>query len=496
MAAAGGDAPAGYVLGLDLGTTSVKAVLLEAGPHPEPPMPAASASQATGADVVPSGGAGPEGREQDVCRILGALNKCLGALPAWQLRRVRCIGVAGQMHGVMFWNCSHACTWAERGPHSVFEPQHVSHLVTWQDGRCTSGFLASLPRPESHLSVATGFGCATIYWLSRHSPEFLVPFSAAGTIQDYVVAMLCGLQRPLMSEHNAASWGYFNTERRSWNARVLEESGFPTHLLPDVAEAGAIAGTTTHEWFGVPQGTKVGVALGDLQCSVFSCMSRSTDAVLNVSTSVQLAASMPPGFKPAELPEPSAPVAYFPYFGRTYLGVAASLNGGNVLATFVTMLAQWMADLGADVAESLIYSQMIQAALVQKDTQLTISPTLLGERHLPDALASVGGISPSALSLGHVSRALCRGVVRNVHAMLPSQRLKEWGVQRLVGSGSALARNEVLRQEVERAFPLPVSYGQDVDAAAGAALVMLRESAGGSQLARPAAPLLPVVRDD
>ncbi|XP_027704579.1 sedoheptulokinase isoform X2 [Vombatus ursinus] len=409
------------------------------------------------------------------------------------------------MHGVMFWKSHQACSWSKSGPHGIFEPQQVSRLITWQDGRCTNSFLASLPRPESHLSVATGFGSATIYWLLRHSPEFLKPYSAAGTIQDYVVAMLCGLQRPVMSDHNAASWGYFNTDSRSWNFHILEESGFPTHLLPDVAEAGAIAGQSTHQWFGIPQGTKVGVALGDLQCSVYSCMSRSTDAVLNISTSVQLAASMPPGFKPAKCSDPSAPVAYFPYFNRTYLGVAASLNGGNVLATFVTMLAQWMADLGpaglsraqveADAftelekrqpgctgglecqAERLEQpSEMIQTALAQTDTQLTINPTLLGERHLPEELASVSSISPSNLSLGHVTRALCRGIAQNIHAMLPSQQLKEWGIERVIGSGSALSRNEVLRQEVEKAFPLPFCYGQDVDAAAGAALVLLQES--------------------
>ena len=55
---------------------------------------------------------------------------------------------------------------------------------------------------------------------------------------------------------------------------------------------------------------------------------------------------MPPGFQPAQAPDPAAPGAYFPYFDRTYLAVAASLNGGNVLATFVHMLVQWMADLG------------------------------------------------------------------------------------------------------------------------------------------------------
>ena len=55
---------------------------------------------------------------------------------------------------------------------------------------------------------------------------------------------------------------------------------------------------------------------------------------------------MPSGFQPAQTPDPTAPVAYFPYFDKTYLAVAASLNGGNVLATFVHMLVQWMADLG------------------------------------------------------------------------------------------------------------------------------------------------------
>lgn len=49
-----------------------------------------------------------------------------------------------------------------------------------------------------------------------------------------------------------------------------------------------------------------------------------------------------------QTPDPTAPVTYFPYFDRTYLAVAASLNGGNVLATFVHMLVQWMAHLGKE----------------------------------------------------------------------------------------------------------------------------------------------------
>lgn len=103
---------------------------------------------------------------------------------------------------------------------------------------------------------------------------------------------------------------------------------------------------------------------------------------------------------------------------------------------------------------------------------MMVSPTILGERHDPLRLGEVTNISASNLSLGHVFRALCRGVVSNVTSMMPLEHLQRAGLRRIVGSGSALARNEVLRQEVERAFPLQVVYGQNADSAVGVAMVL------------------------
>lgn len=68
--------------------------------------------------------------------------------------------------------------------------------------------------------------------------------------------------------------------------------------------------------------------------------------VLNISTSAQLTYAMPADFKPPDSPQPASSVSYFPYFEDAYLAVAASLNGGNVLATFVEMLEAWMKELG------------------------------------------------------------------------------------------------------------------------------------------------------
>ncbi|KAM6907558.1 sedoheptulokinase [Xenentodon cancila] len=452
-----------FILGLDVGTTSVKAVLLSADSR----NVAASHALPTVADI--SDGSGTEKKEQDTGRIIDALNRCMGQLPRDKLQRVSSVGVSGQMHGVLFWKAKTGCDWSSG---DFFTARDTSRLVTWQDGRCSSDFLSSLPKPDSHLSVATGFGCATIFWYMKHRPGFLEEFAVAGTIQDFVVSMLCGLDGCVTTPQNAASWGFFNTSTSQWNENILKAAGFPLHLLPQCVPSAGLAGETRSIWHGIPAGTPVGAALGDFQCSVYSCMSATTDAVLNISTSAQLTFTMPAGFKPPDCPEHTSSISYFPYFQSSYLAVAASLNGGNVLATFVDMLMSWMRELGTEVSDSCLYEKLIHCALNQETSNLRVSPTILGERHNPLCLGQVTDISASNLSLGHVIRALCRGILTNITSMMPADTLQRAGVTRVVGTGSALTRNEVLRQEAEKAFPLQVVYGQNADSAAGVAMVL------------------------
>ncbi|XP_067296189.1 sedoheptulokinase isoform X1 [Pseudorasbora parva] len=456
---------ADFVLGMDLGTTSVKVVLLEA----QSKTVTDSRSFPTHSDI--SCTTDTHAKEQDPALIIAALNQCMDALPKDKLKKVKFIGVCGQMHGIVFWKSrsGSACLSKEESIRLI--PKDFSQLITWQDGRCSTDFLSSLPKPDSHLSLATGFGCATIFWYMKHRPEFLSGFSDAGTIQDYVVSMLGGLDKCVMTGQNAASWGYFNTTSNQWNTQILKDAGFPVHLLPVVVESGAVAGYTSSEWYGIPANTPVGAALGDFQCSVYSCMIDKGVAVLNMSTSAQLTFAMPEEFSPPSSPDALTPIAYFPYVHGSYLAVAASLNGGNVMATFVRMLDSWMKEFGLEVNESRIYSQLIQSALAQPNTDLTVTSTLLGERHDPTKSASVSQIFPSNLSLGHVTRAVCRGIIENMAAMMPPQCLQAAGVRCIIGSGSALSCNPILQQEVERVFPFPVVYGKDVDSAVGVAMV-------------------------
>lgn len=401
-----------YILGIDLGTTSVKACLID----PQTLKVLAKQSKDTQAG---------EGAKQDVSKIISAIHNCIGRIPRDLLKNVVRIGVCGQMHGVFLWNKETAWTQAENSTSERYElgKGPFTPLYTWQDTRCTPEFLAGLPKPDSHLRVATGYGCATLFWKLANKPEILSQYSCAGTVQDFLVAMLCDLDRPVMSIQNAAGWGYFNTESKTWNLEILKAADFPVHLLPDVVDPRAVAGKLSKVWYGIPRGTEVLTALGDMQCSVLSILNNeaSHTAVLNMSTSAQLSFPMPAGdFCPPTDGSISA-IEYFPYFDNRYLAVAASLNGGNVMASFVRMLQSWMHDLGFGVPQGLIWDKMLSLvkhaeATASERELMVVVPTLFGERHLArPAAAEVTNITPQNINLGNVALALFDGLITNLH---------------------------------------------------------------------------------
>lgn len=345
----------------------------------------------------------------------------------------------------------------------------MSALYTWQDTRCKPEFLDSLPEPDSHLKCYSGYGCATLLWMLKHQPEKLKKFEYAATVQDFVVTMLCDLGTPVMCDQNAASWGYFNTEKNEWNHEILRSVDFPLNLLPKIAKSGEIAGKLNSSWNGIPAGTPVGVALGDLQCSIIATLEDEQDAVLNISTSAQLA------FVVNNIKDLGcATVEHLPYFNNTYLVVAASLNGGNVLATFVKMLQQWMLEFGFPIPQSKVWDKLIVlGSNAPASSTMKITPQLLGERLAPTAKASVENIDLSNIELGQVFRSLCESLIENLHSMMPKEILRNANIRRIVGNGSGLSRNVVLQRAIEQNYSLPLEFTSGGDAAKGAAIALM-----------------------
>lgn len=85
------------VLGIDIGTTTVKVCLVPAGTR----TVLQSASRETKASMVSD--LGPLGSEQDVHKVCTALQFCVSRLPKEMLVRVTHVAVSGQMHGCVLW---------------------------------------------------------------------------------------------------------------------------------------------------------------------------------------------------------------------------------------------------------------------------------------------------------------------------------------------------------------------------------------------------------
>ena len=218
-----------YMLGIDLGTSTVKAILLERMTG----RICVESFKRLGRKTLVVEGV-PGSCERTVDEILEALESCMRELEQSDLLcNVHAIGICGQMHGCVLWNDDFRFNW-NAPPSSNKEPVSTSlcsDLITWQDGRCSSDFLSSLPKTQQPQPISTGYGCATLSWLKKYSPEFVQRFTRAGTIMDLVVWSLCTPKtgnppdcefeserghEVIMSSQNATSWGYYDSQKMQW----------------------------------------------------------------------------------------------------------------------------------------------------------------------------------------------------------------------------------------------------------------------------------------
>ena len=183
------------VLGIDIGTSSVKAVLIKENTvieeHSEPTN-AQIASEVEGGD------------EQNVQKIFDTLERVLQKFPTELLKSVSRLGICGQMHGVVLWKDN--VKLSEKGQINV--ASDVSSLITWQDNRKFLSYTAE--------SLCSGYGCTSIYWLYKYQPHILAYYTRAGTIMDLLVYILCNNDDVIMTSHNAYSWGCFDIESNQW----------------------------------------------------------------------------------------------------------------------------------------------------------------------------------------------------------------------------------------------------------------------------------------
>lgn len=428
------------LLGLDIGTSKIAAVIIDENRR-------VLASRSAG--ILP---ARDQTRRRDACApaIEETAWRCVAELPAELRAQIRAVGLTGQMHGVLLTDAG---------------GQAISPLITWQDGRCDEAFLLAL-QAKTGYRLSSGFGCATLAWLQAHDA---LPDTAAGacTIHDYLTARLCGLPHPVTDPTDAASWGLFDLHALDWDFAAVERAGIDRRLLPEVRPSGSLAGRVTPEMagrLGIPAGIPVAVALGDHQASLLATLREpERELALTLGTGGQLSAVVPCLGTAGETYE------YRPYPGGRYLLTAASLCGGAAWAWLAEAVNAWLRDLSLPCPAGDALYEKLNALGLAAESELSVSPYFLGERHAPTLRGCIDGIDLHHFTLGPLARGLARGIMTNLREMMPGEAYA--GRTCLLASGNALRRNPLLQRMAEEVFGLPLvlTEGQE-EAATGAAL--------------------------
>lgn len=207
-------------LGIDIGTSGVKAVVLDE--H------GAVVGQGTAALTVQR--PHPLWSEQDPEAWWQATTAAVRAIDPAVRRAVRGIGLAGQMHGATLLGA---------------DDRPLRPGILWNDGRshaeCAEleAKAPDLHRIAGNLAMP-GFTAPKLLWVAHHEPE---TFSAIRTVllpKDYVRLRMTGEKASDVSDAAGTLW--LDVERREWSDDILAATGLTREQMPQAVEGTAQTG--------------------------------------------------------------------------------------------------------------------------------------------------------------------------------------------------------------------------------------------------------------
>ena len=318
-------------LGIDCGTSALKAVLVDANERV-----IASTARAYRPDHPR-----PLWSEQDpeVWRraMAGAIGELRASAPA-ALADVAAIGFSGQMHSAVLLGR---------------DDRPLRPAMLHNDARA---FAEAAELWDEHPDLArvvgvkpmAGFTAPKLLWLSRHEPETFARIACVLLPKDYLRLCLTGEKRTDMSDA-AGSW-WLDEAARRWSPEALAATSLDPALVPPLAEgceAVAPLSASAAEEFGLPRGAIVAAGGGDAAVGAVGLGAiRPGDAFVSLGTSTQLIVAAD-RYRAA----PERLVHSFAHAlpGRWYR-MAAMLNGAGALAFAARLFEREVGDLEAEAA--------------------------------------------------------------------------------------------------------------------------------------------------
>lgn len=207
-------------LGIDIGTSGVKAAVIDAD----------GAVQAQGSASLTVERPQPGWSEQDPDDWWRATQAAVAAIDPAVRRKVRGVGLAGQMHGATLLGAN---------------DRPLRPAILWNDGR-SAAECAELERraPDLHTIngnlAMPGFTAPKLLWVRAHEPEVFERIRTVLLPKDDVRLRMTGDKASDASDSAGTLW--LDTGRRAWSDTLLAACDLTRAQMPEVFEGSAATG--------------------------------------------------------------------------------------------------------------------------------------------------------------------------------------------------------------------------------------------------------------
>ncbi len=414
------------ILGIDIGTTSITALLLDTEKK------AVIKSRTLKNDTFIDGKA-----FEKIQNPVAIIEKVKSAVSdVCKENTPDAVGVTGQMHGILYLDKNNA---------------PCSPLMIWQDERGNEIFengetYAEYLTRTTGIKAASGFGLTTHFYNIKNN---LVPENAVmlSTIHDYLVGVLTNTT-PVTHSSDGASLGFFDLENLCFDEYALSKVGIEKSFLPKAIGNTALAGKTDCDF--LPGGIPVAVAIGDNQASFLGSVAEPEKSVLvNVGTGSQVSFSTKNFTTP-----PCGEIR--PLTDKDYLFVGSSLCGGRAYAILKNFFSLCADMLGG--SDDNLYEKMdsLSENIFNITDELTVNCEFCGSRENPLKRGSIENIGIDNFTPEKLICGVLKGVCTELKDMYNQVNSHlDFTPEKLVCSGNGLRKSEIWRRIFSNDFNLP-----------------------------------------
>lgn len=447
-------------LGLDLGTSGVKALLIDGDQR-------IIGSASGSLDVSRPH---PGWSEQAPADWIRATKEAIAGLKQAhpkELAAVRGIGLSGQMHGATLLDESD----------NVLRP-----CILWNDTRSHAEAAKLDADPQFRTLtgniVFPGFTAPKLVWVKNNEPDIFAKVRWVLLPKDYLRLWLTGEHISEMSDSAGTSW--LDTGKRQWSESLLAATGLEKRQMPSLVEGTEPGGTLKSDLaakWGMASGVVVAGGAGDNAASACGMGTVGEGhAFVSLGTSGVLFAA-----NASYLPNPASAVHAFCHaLPNTWHQMGVILSATDALNWHAGVTGKSAGDLTAELGDTL-----------KAPREVTFLPYLSGER-TPHNDAAIRG---AFIGLGHESdravltQAVLEGVSFAIRDSLEALRAAGTNLSRVTAIGGG-SRSRYWLKSIATALDVPVDLPADGDfgAAFGAARLGLIAATGADPVATCTAP--------